>query len=111
MNTYPCKGPVQFINCCSVMDCIDIKSTDNSVTVEKSECGVDLSVTGNNLDNILKLNEGDCISFVKEFIDGVLHLTPQIDFDCLAPEICNLCAPVIPVFCPQPLTLTVTYVS
>lgn len=109
MPNVPCnKVPVKFVNCCQVMDCINIQSSDNSITVEVSDCGVDLTQTGNNLDNILKLNEGDCVSFVKEFIDGVLNLTPVIDFDCLADEICGLCPGSEPAaFCPAPLTLTI----
>lgn len=112
MPNVPCnKVPVKFVNCCQVMDCINIQSSDNSITVEVSDCGVDLTQTGNNLDNILKLNDGDCVSFIKEFIDGVLHLTPVIDFDCLADEICGLCPPTSVVFCPTPLTLTVTNIT
>lgn len=113
-NNVPCnQSPIKFVNCCDVMNCVDIKSSDNSVTVTKNGCGVDITQTGNNLDNILKLNEGDCVSFVKEFIDGVLHLTPQIDWDCIVDEIgediCAICPPPEPVvFCPAPLTLSVS---
>lgn len=113
-NNFPCnKVPIKFVNCCQVMDCIDIKSSDNSITVEKTGCGVDITQTGNNLDNIFKLNDGDCISFTKEFIDGVLHYTPSIDFDCLVDtigeDICAVCPPPEPVvYCPTPLTLSVT---
>lgn len=112
MINVPCNQvPIKFVNCCQVMDCINIQSSDNSITVEVSDCGVDLTQTGNNLDNILKLNEGDCVSFVKEFIDGVLNLTPVIDFDCLADEICGLCPASEPaVSCSAPLTLTLEIV-
>jgi hypothetical protein len=89
------------------MDCIDIKSSDNSVTVVKSECGVDLTITGNNLDNILKINDGDCITFVKEFIDGVLHITPVLDPECLAETICEICNPPT---CSAPIELTLSIV-
>lgn len=109
MNTYPCnQDPVKFVNCCQVMDCIDIKSTDNSITVEKSECGVDLTITGNNLDQILQINNGTCISFVKEFIDGKLHITPQIDWDCVADNVCEICQ--FPT-CPAPLFLSIEMVT
>ena len=113
MPNVPCnKVPVKFVNCCQVMDCMNIQSSDNSITVEVSDCGVDLTQTGNNLDNILKLNEGDCVSFVKEFIDGVLNLTPVIDFDCLADEICGLCESSPPApFCPAPLNLSIDSVA
>ena len=108
-NTFPCNKPVKFVNCCDVMNCIDIKSTDNSVTVEKYECGIDLRVSGNNLDNILKINDGDCISFIKEFIDGVLNFTPILDYDCIAEATCGLCPPIPPaVTCPAPIFLTIT---
>jgi hypothetical protein len=111
-NNVPCnKQPIQFINCCKVMDCIDIKSTNNSINVEKSECGVDLTFTSNNLDAVLSLNDGDCITFIKEFIDGKLHITPQVDFACIAAEVCGLCPPPpTPVTCPQPFTLSVVLV-
>ena len=105
MNTFPCnQSPVKFVNCCQVMDCIDIKSSDNSVTVEKSQCGVDIRFTGNNLDNILKINDGTCITFVKEFIDGVLHITPILNMACVAAAVCNICNNVT---CPTPLQLTI----
>jgi hypothetical protein len=109
MNNKPCNQvPVKFVDCCQVMDCINIDSTDNSVTVEKNGCGVDIRVTGNNLDQIIKLNDGDCISFVKEFNDGVLNFTPILDYDCIAEETCGLCPPVTPaVTCPTPLYLSV----
>lgn len=104
-NNYPCKPqPIQFINCCQVMDCINIDSSDNSVTVEKSDCGVDLTITGNNIDQVLQLNNGECISFIKEFIDGKLVITPQIDWECIAENICELCAPPV---CPAPINLVV----
>lgn len=103
-NNFPCnKHPVKFVNCCQVMDCIDIKSSDNSVTVEKDECGVDVTITGNNLDNILQINDGDCITFLKEFIDGKLHITPQIDWACVAENVCELCQPPV---CPAPIALS-----
>jgi hypothetical protein len=103
MNNFPCnQTPVKFVNCCQVMDCIDIKSSDNSVGVEKSECGIDLTVTANNLDNILQINDGECISFVKEFIDGKLHITPQIDWACVAAQVCDICNPPT---CPAPIEL------
>lgn len=105
MNTYPCnQNPVKFVNCCQVMDCIDIKSSDNSVTVEKSECGVDIRITSNNIDNILKINNGTCITFNKEFIAGVLHITPVLNMACLAATICDICNNVT---CPAPLTLSI----
>lgn len=107
MYTYPCnQNPVKFINCCQVMDCIDIKSSDNSVTVTKSECGVDLTISGNNLNNILDIKNGDCITWTKEFIGGKLTITPSINEACLAAAICGLCPPGI--VCPAPLVLSVT---
>src|SRR5688572_7456510 len=87
-NNFPCNTtPVKFISCCDVMDCIDIKSSDNSVTVEKSGCGVDITQTGNNLDQILELTDSGCITWVKEFIDGVLTYTPQLNIGCIEEEI------------------------
>lgn len=81
---YPCnKTPVKFISCCDVMDCIDIHSHDNSVTVVKDQCGVDLTVTGNNLANILNINSSSCITVTKEFIDGVLTFTPTLTPGCI----------------------------
>lgn len=108
----PCnQQPMKWVSCCQIIDCLDIQSSNNTVTVTKSDCGVDLTITGNNLDQIIKLNEGDCISFVKEFVDGVLNFTPQIDAQCLADATCGLCPPVTPpVTCPAPLFLSVTNV-
>lgn len=92
-NNFPCNQvPVKFVNCCQVMDCINIESSDNSVGVEKSGCGIDLKITANNLDNILQINNGECITFTKEFINGKLHITPNINMACIANIICNLCA-------------------
>ena len=98
------KTPVRFLSCCDVMDCINIGSADNSVTVVKDECGVDLSVTGNNLDNILQINDGECIEMVKEFIDGKLIITPVIDWACVAGHVCELCSTPT---CPAPIGLVV----
>lgn len=89
------------------MDCIDIKSSDNSITVEKNECGIDLTFTGNNLDNILQINDGDCVQFVKEFIDGKLHITPVVDFSCIAENVCDICNPPT---CDAPIELSVVLV-
>lgn len=107
----PCNNIDQIRNCCDVMECVDIHSNDNSITVVKEEgCGIDLSVTGNNLDNIFQLNNGECITFVKEFIQGKLIITPQIDWTCVANHICPLCAPPAPN-CPAPINMTVDIVG
>src|ERR1044072_98310 len=98
------KTPKPFVDCCTVMDCVDIKSSDNSVTVETNECGVDITLTGNNLDKALLINDGECVSYTKEFIDGKLVLTPVIDWDCVALQVCNICQPAD---CPAPLDLQV----
>lgn len=109
MNNSPCaKQPMQFINCCQVMDCIDVKSTDNSITVEKSECGLDLKFTGNNLDQILEIKHGECIQMVKEFVNGKLVITPVIDMDCLAASVCDICSTPAEPVCPAPIQLSVT---
>lgn len=105
----PCnQQPIQWVSCCQVVDCLNLTSSNNSIEVQKTDCGVDIKVTGNNLDSILKLNDGDCVSWVKEFVNGVLNFTPQIDLECLAPAICNICAPAIT--CPAPLFLSVSNV-
>lgn len=77
-----CGNPKLYVNCCTVMDCINIGSVDNSITVVKNDCGVDLSMTGNNLDTIFKLDDNDCITWTKEFVGGVLTYTPTFDTDC-----------------------------
>ena len=103
----PCSNIDQIKNCCDVMDCVDIHSNDNSVTVTKEEdCGIDLSVTGNNLDNIFQLNNGECITFIKEFVDGKLIITPQIDWNCVAGHVCELCSPTAPD-CPAPINMII----
>ena len=107
----PCnQQPMKWVSCCQIIDCLNIGSSDNSVTIEKSDCGIDITVSGNNLDQIIKLNDGDCISFIKEFVDGVLTFTPQLDADCVAKLTCGLCPPVIPVTCPAPLSLSLVII-
>ncbi len=102
----PCnKNPVKFVNCCDVMDCINIGSSDNTVTVVKDECGVDLTVTANNLDEQLQINDGQCITMVKEFVNGKLTITPVIDWDCVSANVCPTC---IPPSCPAPIGLQIT---
>ena len=101
------QTPVRFVNCCDVMNCINIGSEDNSVTVEVNECGVDLSVSGNNLDNILQINDGECIEMVKEFVEGKLVITPVINWNCVAGHDCEICNPPT---CPAPIELTVDLV-
>lgn len=107
-NSVPCnQQPVKFISCCDVMDCINIKSSDNSIDVTKDGCGVDLKLLPNNLANILQINEGECITWVQEFIDGKLHITPVIDFDCVAAQVCDICNPPT---CPAPIELVVAVI-
>jgi hypothetical protein len=89
------------------MDCIDIHSDDNSVTVTKNECGVDLSVTSNNLSNILQFNDSECVDFVVEFEDGKMVVTAVIDWDCVASNVCEICNPPT---CPAPIELVVALV-
>lgn len=106
----PCNnGPIKFVTCCQIMDCIHIFSSDQSITVETLECGVNLTQTGVNLDKILKIKDGECISFEKEYISGVLTYTPVLDFDCIFNKIKDdLCEYCTPVTCPGPLNLIVT---
>lgn len=86
--------PVQFVNCCDVMNCMSIASENNTVEVTVEECGVNLEITPNTLDNLLTIESGECIQMVKEFIDGKLVITPIIDWDCVASHVCDICAPV-----------------
>lgn len=84
MNNFPCnKTPVKYVSCCDVMDCVDIKSSDNSINVEKSECGVDLTLNGNNLGNILDIESSSCIDVVEDYVDGVLTFTPVLKASCI----------------------------
>lgn len=119
-NNIPCNNqPIKYVNCCDVMSCMNIKSTDNSVTVETNNCGVDVKFSGNNLDNVLKINNGTCIQMVKEFVDGKLVITPVVDWACVADKICGLCPPPEipppppppPAVCPAPLQLAVVVVQ
>ena len=98
------KTPVRFLSCCDVMDCINIGSDDNSVTVTKDECGVDLSVTGNNLGNILQFNDSECVDMITEFIDGKMVVTAVLDWVCVAENVCEICNPPT---CPAPIELAV----
>lgn len=68
-------------------DCLNLTSTDNTVTIARSACGTNLSITGNNLDNVFKIKDSACISFNKEFINGVLTFTPVLTPECLNPNI------------------------
>lgn len=115
MPTYPCNNiPKQFVDCCTVMDCINIQSSDNSVTIVKDGCGVDIKLTANNFADKIKFNESDCISFIPEIISGVLNITPQLDADCLVDaigsDICATCAGQNPPACPAPIQLTIDVV-
>lgn len=93
---------------CEIMDAVSIQSSDNSVSVERNDCGYDIKYLPNNLETVLKLKDGECVSFEKEFVDGVLTFTPQINYDCLAEKICGLCdAPPATAFCSPPIQLTV----
>ncbi len=112
---FPCNNlPKQFVDCCTVMDCINIGSADNSVTVTKDGCGVDLSITANNLFDLITINDSDCITVVKEVIDGVLNFTPVLDLDCvkagIADDICATCADTNPPPCPAPIQLSILVV-
>lgn len=89
------------------MDCINIKSSNNSISIAINECGIDLTLKGNNLDEILQINDGDCVQMVKEFIDGKLVITPVVDFECVAENVCELCNPIT---CPTPIELVVSSV-
>lgn len=112
-NNVPCYNqPVKYVSCCDVMNCMNIKSSDNTVTVETSDCGVDIRYSGNNLDQILDIKNGTCIQMVKEFVNGKLTITPVIDWNCvvskIGSQICESCAP--PVTCSAPLQLVVAIV-
>lgn len=89
---------------CEILDLVNIDSSDNSISVEKKDCGYDLKYLPNNLNNILKINSADCISFTTEFINGVLNITPEIDYDCLAEKLCGKCGGNS---CSPPMMLTV----
>lgn len=101
------QTPVKFVSCCDVMDCIDIKSVGNTVEVTKDGCGVNLEISPNTIDNLLQINNGECITWIKEFISGKLNLTPVIDWTCVASHVCDICNPPT---CPQPIELTVAVI-
>lgn len=92
------------VNCCELLECLEIGSSDNSISVQKTDCGYDLKFLANNINNFFEIQEGDCISFQKEFYKGKLILKPVIDYDCLAEKICGLCTPAV---CMPPDNLTV----
>ncbi len=93
--------------CCQVRECMNIHSSDNSITVTKEDCGVDLTLTGNNIGNVIKINDGECITWVREYINGALVFTPQINWACVAANVCGLC----PESCPAVTDLIVTIIS
>ena len=78
--------------CCEVMDCVTIYSSDNSVTLQKKDCGYNITFSGNNVDSRIKINESEGIKWTKEFIDGVLVLTPTLDFEAIADRVCVICS-------------------
>jgi hypothetical protein len=96
--------PTKFVNCCDVMNCINLQSSDNTIDIERSDCGVDLTINPNTLDNLLTINNGTCITMVKQFIDGKLVITPVIDWTCVASNICSICNPPT---CPTPIFLRI----
>lgn len=103
-NNCSCGKPAKFVNCCDVMNCVNIKSSDNTVNVTNGECGVDLTINPNTLNNILQVNNGTCITWTKNFVDGKLVLTPVLDWNCIASHICSICNPAT---CPAPISLRI----
>jgi hypothetical protein len=103
-----CENKPDSVNtCCDVLDCVNLQSPDNSIEIERTECGLNISLNPNNIDAILKINHGTCIQMIKEFINGQLVVTPVIDWECVADKICGLCAPPA---CYNPETLEVNVI-
>lgn len=104
-----CKKDIEKpLDCCKVMDCVSLTSVNNSVTIEKTNCGVDLRITGNNIVEALQINDGECITMFKEFIGGKLVITPVINWTCVASHICGLCASTSAPLCASPNNLNVS---
>lgn len=78
--------------CCDVMDCVTINSSDNSVTIQKKDCGYDITLSGNNVDSKIQIKDNVGITWTKEFKNGVLIFTPTLDFDAIADKVCVICS-------------------
>lgn len=57
-------------------------------------------------DAVVEINmvDGNCITWEETNVDGVITLTPTVDWNCVASHVCPLCAGTL---CPNPLNLTV----
>lgn len=101
----PCNKPTT-LNLCGDLR---ITSQNNTVAIEKNGCDVDLSIDPLAINRAFKINNGTCISFAKELIDGVINYTPVLNMECIAAIVCTICAPLPPVnSCPAPTNIVVT---
>ena len=80
-------------NCCDVCNCLNMVSSDNSVLIDQKDCVIDLKFTPSNINSLIRIEDTECITFTKEFVEGILTYTPVIDYQCLADKICGLCNP------------------
>lgn len=46
------------------------------------------------------MHNSQCITWAKTVIDGVIHLTPTLDMDCVAAQVCAICADEIEACAP-----------
>lgn len=75
------------LDCCKVMDCVNIHSSDNSLDIQKTEgCGLDIKFISNNIAKLLSLESSTCIDVHQEFIDGKLVYTLTIKEECLGED-------------------------
>lgn len=54
--------------------------------------------------NDVNITSGNCITWVKTSISGVITFVPTIDWNCASSHICALCSGTL---CPNPINLTV----
>lgn len=96
------------ISCCEICKCLNVYSSNDTVIVEKDGCKIDLKIDALSIDKLFKINNSQCISFTKEFINNVLVYTPVLDIQCIAAIVCGICQPTPPSICPTPTNLLIS---
>ena len=70
------------IECCEVCNCFRFSSPNASIQIDKTGCNVNLQMTANTLANILNVQSSECITVIKEIINGQLIFTPIFNNEC-----------------------------
>lgn len=94
------------LTCCDICNCLNLQSSNETVIISKEDCKFDLTIDATGIDKLLTLNNGNCISFIKEYVNNKLVITPVLDWNCIASHVCSLCQST-PVNCNPPTLLSV----